>query len=223
MPRWPPPRRRRPIRQKPTGPIPPICGIWAIFYASPDAWTAAQRNAKAQVETLDKYKGTLGNSAKAILEALAAISDAGKEIARLNVYASLKGDEDVRVAANQERVQLAQALQARLGEKTAWVSPEVIAIGSEKVHAFEKQSPELAHRFDFYLDNILRGAPHTLSPEAEGVMSAASNVLMQPQQYLQPAFQRRVAVPERDLVGRHQSGAPRSGGVHEVSPSSEPR
>src|SRR5262249_19177248 len=115
-----------------------------------------------------------------MLAALGAISDASKEVARLNVYASLKGDEDVRVAKDQERVQLAQALQSRLGEKTAWVSPEVIAIGPKKVHEFEKQSPELAKRFDFYLDNILRAAPHTLSPESENVMAAASNVLIQP-------------------------------------------
>ena len=48
------------------------------------------------------------------------------------------------IAENQERVQLAQALQSRFGEKTAWLSPEVIAVGAEKVHEFEKQSPELA-------------------------------------------------------------------------------
>ena len=80
--------------------------VWDLsdLYPSPEAWTAAQQKAKAQVETLEKYKGTLGNSAKAMLEAFAAFSDAGKEVARLNVYASLKGDEDVRIAANQERV-----------------------------------------------------------------------------------------------------------------------
>ena len=156
--------------------------MWDLndLYPSPEAWTVAQQKAKAQVDTLDKYKSTLGKSAKAMLEALAAMSDASKEVARLNVYASLKGDEDVRVAINQERVQLGQALGSRLSEKTAWVSPEIITIGAKKVHDFEKQSPELAHRFDFYLDNILRGAPHTLGPEAEGVMSAASNVLIQP-------------------------------------------
>jgi len=109
-----------------------------------------------------------------MLKALSAMSDVSKEVTRLNVYASLKGDEDVRVAKDQERVQLAQALQSRFGEKTAWLSPEVIAVGPKKVHEFEKQSPELTKHFDFYLDNIRRGAPHTLSPESENVMAAAS-------------------------------------------------
>ncbi len=156
--------------------------MWDLsdLYPSASAWTDAQAKSKAAVEGLDRYKGTLGKSAASMLTALGAISDASKEVTRLNVYASLKGDEDVRVAENQERVQLAQALQSRFQEKTSWVSNEILAIGADKVHKFEKASPELAHRFDFYLDNILRAAPHTLTPEAEGVMAAASNVLIQP-------------------------------------------
>ncbi len=50
----------------------------------------------------------------------------------------------MRIAANQERVQLGQTLQTRFGEKTAWVSTEVLSVGAKKVHEFEKQSPELA-------------------------------------------------------------------------------
>ncbi len=156
--------------------------MWDLsdLYPSAEAWTAAHDRTKATVDGLDKFKGTLGKNAAAMLSALSAISDAHKEVDRLNVYASLKGDEDVRIAADQERVQLAQALAARLGEKTAWLSTEILSIGAKKVRAFEKQSPELARRFDFYLDNVLRAEPHTLGPEAEGVMAAAANVLVQP-------------------------------------------
>ena len=89
-------------------------------------------------------------------------------------------DEDVRIAANQERVQAATAIQTIFGEKTAWVTPEILAIGADKVKAFETASPELAHRFGFFLDNTLRAAPHTLGVEAEGVLASAGNVLQQP-------------------------------------------
>jgi len=156
--------------------------MWDLgdLYSSPEAWTAAQAKAAAAVEGLDKYKGTLGKSAQSMLSALDAISMVGKDVARLNVYASLKGDEDVRIAADQERVQLGQTLQTRFGEKTAWISTEILSVGAGKVGEFEKQSPELARRFDFYLGNILRAAPHTLSPETENVMAAATNVLIQP-------------------------------------------
>lgn len=156
--------------------------MWDLsdLYASPEAWTAAHDKQAAAAAKLEQYKGTLGKSAKTMLEALSAISAVHKEVDRLSVYASLKGDEDVRVSANQERLQLAQALGSLLGEKTAWLTPEILSIGEKKVKAFEAQSPELAHRFGFFLDNTLRAKPHTLGTEAEGVMASASNVLAQP-------------------------------------------
>ena len=156
--------------------------MWDLgdLYASPEAWTAAHDKVLAEANKLDGYKGTLGKSAADMLMALNAISAVHKEVDRLGVYASLKGDENVTIAPNQEREQLAQALAATLGEKTSWLAPEILAIGAEKVKSFEKQSAELDRRFGFLLDNILRGAPHTLGAEAENIMAAAGNVLAQP-------------------------------------------
>jgi oligoendopeptidase F len=153
------------------------------LYASPEAWTASRDKTMAEIDKLDGYKDTLGRSGKDMLAALTAISAAQKEAARLGAYASLKGDEDVRIAKNQERLQLAQALGAALGEKTAWLQPAILAIGAEKVKSFEKETPELASRFGFLLGNVLRAAPHTLTPEAEQVMAAAANVLAQPDNF----------------------------------------
>ena len=111
--------------------------MWDLgdLYASPEAWTAAHAKALAEANKLDGYKGTLGKSAADMLTALNAISAVHKEVDRLGVYASLKGDEDVRVAPNQERQQLAQALAATLAEKTSWLTPEILAVGAEKVKA----------------------------------------------------------------------------------------
>jgi len=156
--------------------------MWDLtdLYPSADAWTAARDKVQTQVDKLDAYKDTIGKSPADMLAALKAISAARKEVDRLAVYASLKHDEDVRIGANEERLQLAQALGTRLGERTAWLTPSILALGADKVLAFEKQSPELQSVFGFMLDNILRAAPHTLGTEAEGVMAAASNVLSQP-------------------------------------------
>jgi len=156
--------------------------MWDLsdLYPSPEAWTAAHDKEAAEADKLDSFKGTLGKSAEQMLTALSAISVVRKETDRLNVYASLKGDEDVRISKNQERVQLGAALMAKIGEKTAWLMPEILEIGADKVHDFEKQSPELAKRFGFFLDNTLRNKPHTLSPQSEGVMASAGQVLQQP-------------------------------------------
>lgn len=156
--------------------------MWDLsdLYPSDQAWTAGRGRLKAEIDTLDKYKGTLGRSAKDMLAALSAFSDVQRATTRLGAYASLKADEDVRIAANQERNQLAASLATQFGEKTSWSTPEILAIGADKVHKFETDEPELARRFGFYLDNVLRGAPHTLSGESESVLASAGDVLSQP-------------------------------------------
>src|SRR5947207_787132 len=156
--------------------------MWNLgeLYPSPEAWTAARDRLKAEAEKLDALKGTLGKSANDMLAAFDEMSRVQKESNRLSVYATLKADEDVRIAANQERQQAASALQTLITEKEAWVTPEIIAIGAEKVKRFEAESPELARRFGFFLDNALRSAPHTLGLEAESAIAATGDVLNQP-------------------------------------------
>lgn len=150
------------------------------LYPSPQAWTMERDTILAQASALDKYKDTLGRSAGDMLTALTAISGAKKESARLSTYASLKGDENVTIGINQERVQAAQVLATAIDVRTAWLRPEIIKLGADKVHGFERESLELARRFGFFLDNALRYGPHTLGTEAEGVMAAAGTALSQP-------------------------------------------
>src|SRR5689334_10828511 len=78
--------------------------MWELndLYSTPEAWKAAHDKLVAEVATLAKLKGSLGKSAASMLSGLSAISHAREEADRLNVYASLKGDEDVRIAPNQE-------------------------------------------------------------------------------------------------------------------------
>lgn len=156
--------------------------MWDLtdLYPSADDWTKAHGDLKDRVEKLSAYKGTLGGSANAMFKALDDISRTHKEVDRLYVYASLKKDEDVRIAAGQERAGLAQSLSARLGEVTAWVTPEILRLGEKKIRAFEAESPKLKNHFGFMLENILRGKPHTLGDESEAVLAAAGNVLAQP-------------------------------------------
>ncbi|HXY21854.1 MAG TPA: hypothetical protein VEI29_04160, partial [Burkholderiaceae bacterium] len=45
------------------------------LYASAGAWSQSYAHARADVASLDRYKGTLGSGAEAMFTALAAISD----------------------------------------------------------------------------------------------------------------------------------------------------
>jgi oligoendopeptidase F len=103
-------------------------------------------------------------------------------------------------------VQAAQVLATAIGERTAWLRPEIIKLGADKVHAFERQSPELARRFGFFLDNALRYASHTLSTEAEGVMAAADSVLHQPNVIYSQLANGELPVPTINLSDGSRSG-----------------
>lgn len=157
-------------------------GMWDLseLYPTPAAFDQVLARTRAAADKFAGYRGTLGKSADSMFTALDAMSAANREAQRLFVYASLKSDEDVRISTNIERKQLAQALSTELGEKSAWVAPEIVEIGAAKVKAFLAANKQLRERFDFFLDNTLRGAPHTLSPESEAVLAMTGDVLAQP-------------------------------------------
>jgi oligoendopeptidase F len=156
--------------------------MWDLtdLYPTPEAWSESYARTKAEAERLESFKGTLGTGAAAMVRALDAISRVNRELYRLYTYAGLKADEDLSIAVNQERKQQAGALSTLVDEKTAWVAPEILSVGAEKVRGFQAQEADLRGRFSYFLDNTLRAAPHTLGLEGEAVLAATGNVLQQP-------------------------------------------
>lgn len=155
--------------------------VWDLthLYPSPEAWDAERKAVEATLPGLTAWKGRLGESAATLKAALQAMSEVNKRAARLFVYATLKGDEDLQVAADQERRQNAQAMLAKLGEATAWTSPELLTVGREKIEAFVKSDPAL-EKFRFGLIDTVRQAPHTLDEQGEALLAAAGNPLQGP-------------------------------------------
>jgi oligoendopeptidase F len=151
------------------------------LYPSDAAWEAERLALLNAIPALRKQRGSLGRSAAAMRAALQAQSDISKRTSRLYTYASLKADEDRRVAANQERKQKAQDVFTALGEATAWTNPEVVAIGPKKVNAFIAADQVLRTKFAFGLRDTLRLAPHTLSSTEEQLLASAGTPLAGPE------------------------------------------
>lgn len=141
------------------------------LFASDAAWDAARKKALTDVPGLTVYKGRLGESADTLTAFMIAQSDLGKTASRIYTYASLKGDADLRVSANQEKLAQARDLFVAYGEATSWVSPELLTIGKAKIDGFVAANATLKKRFDFALADTLRQADHTLSPEGENLLA----------------------------------------------------
>jgi oligoendopeptidase F len=150
------------------------------IYPSDAAWDEARKGALAALPGIATYKGRLGTSADTLAEALVLQSDLGKTIARVYVYVSLKGDEDVRVSAYQEKQAQARDLYTAFGEATAWFTPELLNLGKAKIDGFVAANATLKSRFDFLLADAIRQADHTLSPESEAILASVSSPLSAP-------------------------------------------
>ena len=151
------------------------------LYPSEEAWNQSREEVLADFDKIDALRGTLGDSADSLYAVSRLVSDTLKKAGRVYVYASLQGDEDLRDSAGQERTQLAQIMFARFGEVTAWIQPELISVGREVIEAYIKEDERLAP-FAFGLDDSLRNAAHTLSPEAEQTLSYFSQSFGSPSQ-----------------------------------------
>lgn len=156
--------------------------MWDLTEIYPDAaaWDAARKSALAALPGIARYKGRLGESAATLAEALVLQSDLGRTIARIYVYTSLKSDEDVRVSSWQEKHAQSRDLYTAFGEAVSWISPELLTVGKAKLDGFIASNPTLKSRFDFYLADIIRQAPHTLSPEGESLLASAGAPLGAP-------------------------------------------
>jgi oligoendopeptidase F len=150
------------------------------IYPSDAAWETERQALLRTIPTLTGYKGKLGTDAATLKAASQAISDIQKRASRLYTYASLKADEDLRVSPNQERKSQAQDVFTALGEATAWVNPEIVALGPARVNALIASDPGL-NKFAFYFRDVIRTAAHTLSPDEEALLASAGTPLAGPQ------------------------------------------
>ncbi len=150
---------------------------WDLTPLSRDeaAWRAAKDQVAASLPKIKATEGHLGDSAASLRAALDLIYDQRKQLARLDVDASLLSDENTRDPAALERVQELNLVETDFSRATSFLNPEILAVGDTKIRAFLDAEPGLAP-YRFPLMEILRAAPHTLGNEAEGVLSAASLV-----------------------------------------------
>jgi oligoendopeptidase F len=159
-----------PAQEETTGVDPRYTWDLGELYPSVEAWNAAREDVLAGLQAIEDRRGTLGDSAESLYEALDLVSDTTRQAMRVFAYSSLASDEDLRVTETQERDQLGTIMFSRFTEATAWMQPEIIEVGREVIESYINEDPRL-ERFAFRLDDTLRNAPHTLGEEAEQTLS----------------------------------------------------
>lgn len=142
------------------------------IYATNDAWDADFKRAQDLLPKVQSFKGKLGQSGATLLAALKAIDEIGSVTENLTVYANMRRDEDNRVAVYQGQVDRITSLNARVGEASAYFTPEVLAIPAAKMTEFYKSTSGLAI-YRHNLEDIQRLRAHTLSTSEEKLLASA--------------------------------------------------
>ncbi|GAB5454043.1 MAG: oligoendopeptidase F [Henriciella sp.] len=146
------------------------------LYADVEAWDAARLDVLARLEPIGEMADTFDPSAASLADLSQQTSDIGREALRVSSYAFMDSDTDLRNGDKLARRGQAQAMFAAYGEATAWVSPMIQAVGEKQIETWIAEEPRL-EKHAFGLRETLRSAPHTLSPESESLMAAASVAL----------------------------------------------
>ena len=142
----------------------------ADIYPSVAAWNADATKLEAQIKEFAACKGTMGESAGRFRQCLDLQADMNKRYLRLAVFSGEQVSEDAGNPAYLELDQRGDVLGNRLTEGTAFVDPEILHIGREKIAQFLAQEPELGI-YRFPLEQTLRLAPHTLNDESEALIA----------------------------------------------------
>ena len=145
----------------------------ADIYPSVEAWAEAKASLEARFDDIDQCQGHLGDSAAKLLECSEMLSDMFKTWSRISSYAAMASDADTRDADNQQRRTEIRIMGSKFSEKLAFMSPEILEIGEEKLKGYLDELDGLAP-YRLNILDTLRQAEHVLSEEAEQMMAATS-------------------------------------------------
>lgn len=138
------------------------------MFASDEKWQGEFDALSAKLPRLDEYAGRL-DCEENILACLKLSDELSASYGELYVYAYQRRDEDAGVAKYCAMCDKVDALGVKLGEKSAYITPELTALDGEFLLALSRKE-EFAD-YDYQLCEIVRRKQHTLSAAEEKLLA----------------------------------------------------
>ncbi|RDI96097.1 oligoendopeptidase F [Meiothermus sp. QL-1] len=164
----------RPLPKRSELPKEQTWNLEALF-PSEAAWRQALEEAKGYPEALAPFAGRL-DSPQQVLRALETYHERMLAAMKVFQYASLSLATDGTNPQYSRMVGEARAVLARLAAAGAYLEPELLALGKERLAAFIEQEPALAV-YRHYFEALEARRPHIRSQEVEAVLAAAADPL----------------------------------------------
>lgn len=149
---------------------------WAVdeIYPSMEKWNEDYAKVKELLSHIMPLKGKL-NETTSLLQCLKLSDELSQILGRVFVFAALKKDEDTSNTENQGNTQKAEDLMQKVSTELSFIRPEVLSIPTEDIEKMFAENNELKF-YSFYLEQILRLKPHTLSPKEEQLLSMSQDL-----------------------------------------------
>lgn len=141
------------------------------LFESDEAWEAAYSQVLERLSELDPFRGELGDGPDTLLDALRLTSELLNQAEKLHVYAGFAYAVDTTDQKAASRNSKAQGLSAKIAAATAFLHPELLALGKEQLHQWLESSAEL-QTYEHYLEDLFRKADHVRSVEVEELLGA---------------------------------------------------
>lgn len=135
---------------------------------------------KNLIEKTKAYKGKILQSADSLYDFLKINEKLERKFLKLDVYASLKSDEDTRVSKYQEMVQVGANLYAKIAQELSFITPEILSEDYKKVQTYIEEKEELKI-YDHYFEDLFRNKDHTLGENEEKIIASFAKLSQNPQ------------------------------------------
>lgn len=145
-------------------------------FANREAWQAESDALQTDIAKLAAYAGRLAEGSGVTADMFELNDDLHGRIARLLLYAGFSSAVDTSDQKAQAMEGRAGALYGQYAATSAFIDPELIAIGRETLLEWVKAEPRLAH-LGHNIDNLFRLQEHVRSAEVEEVLGLAQETV----------------------------------------------
>lgn len=145
------------------------------IYPDVEAWEAGAAELERRVDDFAGRKGTLAQGADVLCAALEAHDALEAHAHKVWWYPALMHDEDLRRNDVEARKQRVQMILARANTESAWLRPEILALGADTVTTWLDTHEGLG-LYRFLLEDLFRQQEHVLDEPRETQLSFASRL-----------------------------------------------
>ncbi len=147
----------------------------SVFKTQND-WENEIQNILKDLPNIKKYEGRLGESSALLLEALSAIESLMKRVQHAFMYAGFSYNVDSTDQNSTAIYGRAQSMYGMVSGAIAFINPELLQIGRQKLDLWLSQDPKLGI-YKQTIANLFRKQAHVRSGEVEELMGRVSDPL----------------------------------------------